>query len=164
MSVTGALLAFQPQIVRFIDRDVRTVSVPAQLDALVSQAASLSSRWDSVTLRWSANPDAPVSVSVAGVSAWNAMTRGTASLDPHSGAVTNWQPSGASSLGQRVRQWVRFAHTGEVAGWPGQLAAGLACVGGVMLVWTGLSLALRRLSASRTRRTSVHAVRAARAA
>lgn len=138
--------------------------VPEQIDALVARAALLSSQWDSVTLRWSANAAAPVSVSVAGVSAWNAMARGTASIDPRSGEVTNWQPTGSSNLGQRVRQWVRFAHTGEVYGWPGQLAAALACVGGVVLVWTGLSLALRRLNAARARRTHVHAVQTARAA
>jgi hypothetical protein len=28
---------------------------------------------------------------------------------------------------------------------PGQLGAGLACVGGTVLVWTGLALAFRRL-------------------
>ena len=138
--------------------------VPAHIDELVARAETLSTRWDSVTLRWTANAAAPVSVSVAGVSPWNAMARGTASIDPSSGEVLNWQPAGSSSLGQRVRTWVRFAHTGEVYGWPGQLAAALACVGGVVLVWTGLSLALRRLSAARARRTSVHAVRAARAA
>jgi uncharacterized iron-regulated membrane protein len=44
---------------------------------------------------------------------------------------------------------VRFGHTGELGGLPGQLAAGLACVGGAVLVWTGLALAFRRLIAWR---------------
>ena len=44
-----------------------------------------------------------------------------------------------------MRGWLRFAHTGELGGLPGQLVAGIGCLGGVMLVYTGLSLAFRRL-------------------
>jgi uncharacterized membrane protein len=44
---------------------------------------------------------------------------------------------------------VRFGHTGELAGLTGQLVAGLASVGGAVLVWTGLALAFRHLLAWR---------------
>lgn len=44
-----------------------------------------------------------------------------------------------------ARGWIRFGHTGELGRLPAQLLAGVACLGGVMLVWTGLALALRRL-------------------
>lgn len=47
----------------------------------------------------------------------------------------------------------RFAHTGEVAGVVGQTVAGLASLGGAFLVWTGISLALRRLRAWLGRRS-----------
>lgn len=50
-----------------------------------------------------------------------------------------------NSLGQKIRGWLRFAHTGELGGLPGQLIAGIGCFGGVFLVYTGLSLAVRRL-------------------
>jgi hypothetical protein len=40
-----------------------------------------------------------------------------------------------------MRSYLRFAHTGEVAGVAGQSIAGLASLGGAMLVWTGLSMA-----------------------
>jgi hypothetical protein len=41
--------------------------------------------------------------------------------------------------------WLRFAHTGEVYGIAGQTIAGGVSGGAVVLVWTGLALALRRL-------------------
>jgi uncharacterized iron-regulated membrane protein len=56
-----------------------------------------------------------------------------------------WQPYEGSNLGQKVRGWLRFAHTGELGGLTGQIIAGVGCLGGVFLVCTGLSLAFRRL-------------------
>jgi uncharacterized iron-regulated membrane protein len=46
-----------------------------------------------------------------------------------------------------MRQWARFAHTGELGGWPGQALAAVACAGGVVLAVTGLALASRRVIA-----------------
>ena len=54
--------------------------------------------------------------------------------------------------GRRLRMWARFVHTGEYYGILGQTVAGLASAGGVMLVWTGISLALRRFAAWKARR------------
>ena len=48
------------------------------------------------------------------------------------------------SRGQRLRSWLRYAHTGEVYGIVGQTVAGLASLGGGILVWTGLALSWRR--------------------
>ena len=49
---------------------------------------------------------------------------------------------------------MRFAHTGEVLGLAGQTVAGLVSAGGVVLVWTGIALALRRFLAWIKRRRS----------
>ncbi|HEX6736709.1 MAG TPA: PepSY domain-containing protein, partial [Vicinamibacteria bacterium] len=51
----------------------------------------------------------------------------------------------------RLRSWMRWIHTGEAGGWPGQAVAGLASAGGALLVWTGLALAWRRWRAWRRR-------------
>jgi uncharacterized iron-regulated membrane protein len=51
-----------------------------------------------------------------------------------------------------MRSILRFAHTGEVLGIPGQTLAGIVSLGAAFLVWTGLSLSLRRFSAWRGRR------------
>ena len=48
------------------------------------------------------------------------------------------------SRGQKLRSWLRYAHTGEVYGFVGQTIAGVASLGGVVLVWTGLAMAWRR--------------------
>ena len=54
-----------------------------------------------------------------------------------------------------MRTILRFAHTGEVLGLPGQTIAGIASAGGVVLVYTGLALSLRRFVAWRRRRGAV---------
>ena len=74
---------------------------------------------------------------------WNQFARSQLTVDAATGRVVKWEPYDESSRGQKLRGWFRFAHTGELAGLPGQLAAGVASA--ALLVWTGLSLALRRL-------------------
>lgn len=86
--------------------------------------------------------------------------RAELALVPGTGVVDRWEPFAAGSPGRRARSILRFAHTGEVLGIPGQVVAGLASVGGVMLVWTGFALALRRLVAT-TRRGGAIRVSAA---
>lgn len=56
-------------------------------------------------------------------------------------------PAGRKAIG-----WLRFIHTGEAFGGPGQTIAGVASASAVMLVCTGISLALRRFAAWRLRR------------
>ncbi|MCA9736001.1 MAG: PepSY domain-containing protein, partial [Gemmatimonadetes bacterium] len=61
------------------------------------------------------------------------------------------------SPGRRARSFLRFAHTGEYWGVVGQTVAGLVSLASVVLVWTGLALALRRLArALQRRRGSAH--------
>jgi cytochrome c peroxidase len=43
-----------------------------------------------------------------------------------------------------VAQRPSFFHTGQALGWPGQLVAGLACLGSCFLIYTGFALAWRR--------------------
>jgi uncharacterized iron-regulated membrane protein len=59
--------------------------------------------------------------------------------------------AGAERPGRRARSISRFLHTGEVLGLLGQTIAGLASLGGVVLVWTGLALTWRRFRAWRAR-------------
>jgi uncharacterized iron-regulated membrane protein len=62
-----------------------------------------------------------------------------------------WEPFESQSIGRRLRTVLRFAHTGEVLGVAGQTIAGLVSFGVLVLAWTGIALALRRLSAWRKR-------------
>jgi uncharacterized iron-regulated membrane protein len=79
--------------------------------------------------------------------------RAQLTLDRKTGEVTRWEPFSSYSTGRKLRSFLRFAHTGEVAGVVGQTVAGLASLGGAFLVWTGISLALRRLRAWLGRRS-----------
>jgi uncharacterized iron-regulated membrane protein len=60
-----------------------------------------------------------------------------------------------NSPGRRLRIWMRFVHTGEAGGLIGRTIAALACGAAVLLVWTGISLAIRRLFRLRNRRAQL---------
>ena len=49
-----------------------------------------------------------------------------------------------NNAGRKLRAWARFTHTGEEFGLLGQTIAALASLGAAFLVWTGLSMAVRR--------------------
>ncbi|GAA5122420.1 PepSY domain-containing protein [Luteolibacter yonseiensis] len=46
--------------------------------------------------------------------------------------------------GRQTRTWIRWLHTGEAGGLPGQTIAGLAATASAVLVWTGFALSFRR--------------------
>ena len=73
-------------------------------------------------------------------------------LDRATGNVVRWEPYQWQTTGRQIRTFLRFAHTGEFFGIIGQTIAGIASAGGVVLVWTGISLAARRLSGWWSRR------------
>jgi uncharacterized iron-regulated membrane protein len=78
--------------------------------------------------------------------------RRTISFDRASASILKNEGFEHLSAGRRVRSFLRFAHTGEFYGLTGQTIAGLASLGGVFLVYTGIALALRRLIAGLRRR------------
>jgi uncharacterized iron-regulated membrane protein len=66
-------------------------------------------------------------------------------IDSKTGAVLRTDTFANYTRGRQVRTWMRFAHTGEFYGVVGQTIAAIASAGAAFLVYTGLSLALRRL-------------------
>ncbi len=80
--------------------------------------------------------------------------RSTLTLDGRTGEVTRYETFADLTLGRRIRNTMRFAHTGEALGIPGQTIAGIVSAGGAVLVWTGLSLALRRFRSWLPRKSS----------
>ncbi|MXY98196.1 MAG: PepSY domain-containing protein [Gemmatimonadetes bacterium] len=72
------------------------------------------------------------------------LTRSTVTVSTSDAKVVEWVPFTSLNMGRQIRTWLRWIHTGEAAGWFGQLIAGVASAGAVVLVWTGLSLAWRR--------------------
>ncbi|OFV90541.1 MAG: hypothetical protein A3H95_13590 [Acidobacteria bacterium RIFCSPLOWO2_02_FULL_64_15] len=126
------------------ERGERRAAASVDLDQLWARAEQQLPTWSAITLRLPTRPGGPVSFTITDGESWNAFARSTLTLDAATGAIAQWQPYGGQSLGQRARGWARFAHTGELGRLPGQVIAGVASAGAVVLVWTGLALALRR--------------------
>jgi len=123
-----------------------------RVDRAWRQAEATVPAWRSITLRLPARAGAPFAFTIVDGASWNPFARSQLTIDAASGAVRQWQPYAAQSLGQRARGWMRFGHTGELLGLAGQIVAGAGSAGGLVLVWTGVSLAVRRLAAWRARR------------
>ena len=123
------------------------------LDAHLARAEQQVAGWRTITLRVPTSETAPLVFTIDQGSGGQPQKRGTLTLDRATGAVVKWetvreQQPRPPSCGPILR----FAHTGEVLGLPGQTIAGIASAGAVVLVYTGLALALRRFVAWRRRR------------
>jgi uncharacterized iron-regulated membrane protein len=70
--------------------------------------------------------------------------RTTFTVERASAAIVKRETFADLGPGRQLRSWLRFAHTGEIYGLPGQTVAGLVSAGGAVLVYTGLALAFRR--------------------
>lgn len=121
------------------------VTPPDNLDQLWARAERQLPTWQTVTMRLPDRPGAAVSFTMNDAQNWNSFARSQLTLDPATARIVRWEPYADGSRGQKWRGWIRFGHTGELGGVVGQCLAGGASLGGVVLVWTGLSLALRRL-------------------
>jgi uncharacterized iron-regulated membrane protein len=119
-------------------------------DALLQKVAADFPGWELITLRFTP-PLRALPAAAEGVTAvvrtdrqWPVFAATTLTLDPQTGTVRRTETFADLTPGQRARRWIRLLHSGEAYGWPSQLVAGLACLGGCVLVWTGLALAWRR--------------------
>jgi uncharacterized iron-regulated membrane protein len=123
----------------------RAVKPIDNLDQLWTRAEQQAPGWQSISLRLPLQPNAPVAFTIREGKAWLTSASSQLTLHPASAEVMKWEPYASSSPGRKARTWARFLHTGEAGGLPGQVLAGLASLGGSLLVWTGLALAWRRL-------------------
>jgi uncharacterized iron-regulated membrane protein len=116
-------------------------------DALLERAAAHAGEWQAITLNLP-EPNAPtVRFSIDQGNGGQPQRRHALTLDAYSGGVAAWEPFTSQTAGQQLRSWIRFLHTGEALGVVGQTIAGLVSLTSVLMVWTGLALAYRRLIA-----------------
>jgi uncharacterized iron-regulated membrane protein len=148
------------------ERAARTVAPP--LDRLwgvaVANAAQAAPGWQSISVRLPLPAKGPVTFALDRGNGARPDKRSQLLLDPASGSVVEHKTYAKQTSGQRARAWLRFIHTGEAGGWTGQTVAALASAAAVVLVWTGIALALRRLRRwlhSRTQSTTTDANTAA---
>ena len=99
--------------------------------------------WRTISLRVPTSPSAPVAFTVDRGNGARPDLRGQLTFNPKTGEG-KWENYESQGTARKIRLWIRWLHTGEAGGWPGQTIAGLASAGGALLVWTGLSLATRR--------------------
>ena len=124
----------------------------AQVDALLASAEQHASEWRTINLRLPTATDRQVTFTIDTSIGGRPQMRTTLVFDKRSGQIARIQTFADQTAGERARSWMRFVHTGEFYGVTGQTIAGIASAAGAMLVFTGLSLALRRLWAWNARR------------
>jgi uncharacterized iron-regulated membrane protein len=113
------------------------------LDGALAVAMAFQADWNILALRLPWSPDAPVVVTLDRGDGGQPHLRGTLTIDS-SGEIDRWEGAESLSPGRKVRNFLRFAHTGEIAGLAGQTVAGLVSAAGAVLVYTGITLACRR--------------------
>ena len=128
------------------------VTPVANLDAAWARAEQQVPDWRSISLRIPGAAAETAAFTIDRGTAGQPQKRGTLTVNARTGEVVKWEPFASLSAGRRLRSYLRFGHTGEVWGITGQTIAGLASLGGAVLVYTGLALAVRRLWAWRARR------------
>ncbi|MBC7783492.1 MAG: PepSY domain-containing protein, partial [Burkholderiales bacterium] len=80
--------------------------------------------------------------------------RRSITLDRSTGEVLRTESFDTMTPGRRLRAMVLPIHRGEIIGITGQIIAGLACIGALVLVWTGFALSIRRFWNRFVRRAS----------
>jgi len=124
------------------------------LDALFALAAGRLPNWQTITLNLPRPGSSTVSFAIDQGNGGQPQRRHTLTLSATTGEVDSWQPFDSQSPGRRARIWIRFLHTGEALGIVGQTVAGIVSLTSVIMVWTGLALAWRRLIVPLFRRPS----------
>jgi uncharacterized iron-regulated membrane protein len=117
------------------------------LNQLWAKAEKQDPEWRSISIRLSSAVDAPVTFTIDRGTGGQPDKRSTLILDRKTGDVVRWETFSEQNPGRRLRSLARFTHTGEAFGLIGQTVAGIASFGGVMLVWTGSALVIRRVEA-----------------
>ncbi len=125
---------------------------PPGLDGGFVHATNRMADWRTITVALPRAAGEPLGFSIARGTGGQPQHRGTLNVAQESGEVIGWEPFESMSAGRRARLWMRFVHTGEYYGVLGQTIAGIASAGGVLLVYTGVALSVRRFLAWRARR------------
>jgi uncharacterized iron-regulated membrane protein len=142
----------RPEGRRDRDASAGASTPPPALGAAWTTALAHRPEWRTVTLRLPTTPAPTLAFTIDDGGPGQPQHRGTLTVDRASGAVAKWEGFDASTRGRQLRSLLRFAHTGEVLGLPGQAVAGLVSLGGVVLVYTGFALTYRRFVAWLARR------------
>jgi uncharacterized iron-regulated membrane protein len=138
--------------------DERVAEEPARdlpsLDSLIPIAKAQDRNWKILMVRLPKESDTAVHFTIDDRLDNQPNARNLLTLS-RTGKVMRWEPFDALAKGRQWRLYVRFLHSGELLGAPGQLTALLSVVALLLLIWTGFSLSIRRLFAWRQRTVRV---------
>lgn len=115
-------------------------------NAAHAETVRVAPRWQSLSVRLPISQKGPVAFAVDEGNGARPDKRSQLMLDPRTARLVEHKTYAQQEAGQQARAWLRWIHTGEAGGIPGQFVAMLASAAAVVLVWTGISLALRRLA------------------
>jgi len=115
---------------------------PLSAEALITVAQKQFPTWKTLTYR--AGTTQPATIAIRTADSWPRTANTTLSLHPFTGEILKRTGYAELNAAQQLRSWTRYLHTGEALGWPGQLVAGLASLGGCVLVYTGFALGWHR--------------------
>ncbi len=114
------------------------------LDRMVANIQKSAEGWKSISFQLPTVADKTIAFTVDSGSGVKPQLRSTVTADAATGEIVKSEKFGDLDPGVRARLWMRFVHTGEYYGAPGQTIAGIASAAGAILVWTGLALTFRR--------------------
>jgi uncharacterized iron-regulated membrane protein len=121
-------------------------------ERLLMLAKSFNPDWRTITLNVARDASEPVSATIDTGTGGQPQKRTQYLLNRETGVVVKTSTFSSGNLGQRLRAIVRFGHTGEYYGSAGQGIAAFASLSACVLVYTGLSLSIRRLTAKLKRK------------
>ena len=128
-----------------------TMTSALSIDSALAIGAAQMPDWRSINIQLPSPSAKTLTASLDGGSGGQPQLRGSLVIDRATASISRWEPFSTQTAGRRLRSILRFAHTGEVLGLTGQTIAGLVSLGSVILAWTGIALAFRRLVTRRRR-------------
>lgn len=126
---------------------------PASLETLFKSAKAYGGDWQTLSLSLPAPRVRDAVFTIDEGNGGEPHKRHSLTLNSATAETVIWAPFDSQAEGYKARRWIRYLHTGEAFGLVGQTIAGLASLAAAILVWTGLSLALRRFFRWRLRQT-----------
>ncbi len=111
-----------------------------------AESARLAPQWKSLSVRLPLSSKGPVAFALDEGNGGRPDKRSQLMIDPKTARLVEHKTYAGQEAGQQARAWLRWIHTGEAGGIPGQFVAMLASAAAVVLAYTGLALALRRFA------------------
>ncbi len=145
--VTGLVMSYLPSRQNKKVPDQRAPAMAIYPTIYIALAKSKMADWEEINLRFPKKNGDPVTAFIkTNKKQWGPPNRARLKINAFSGEEISWEPAGGGNMNQRWRAWVTPLHTGRAWGGWGQLIMFFSAVGSLILVYTGLRMAWRRIN------------------